>query len=132
MAARAEPRHCLGDLGFSEPREALARKLFQMSDWTFLSDYAHVLIALARDPRSDAATVARATGLDVKVVGTILRDLEADGYIRREPEGSTEFTFINRGKPLRHKVERNHTVGRLLDAVKSPGDTLRDRLASKD
>jgi hypothetical protein len=103
-----------------------------MSDWTFLSDHAHVLIALAQDPRSDAAAAARATGIDVKVVGKILRDLEAGGYIRRERQGSTEFTFINRDKPLRHRVERHHPVGRLLHAVESPGETLRDRLTSKD
>jgi hypothetical protein len=103
-----------------------------MDDWTFLSDHAHVLIALAREPRSDATMVARATGINDDVVAKILGDLEAGGYIRREREGSTEFTFIDRDKPLRHNVERHHPVGRLIDAVESPADTLRDHLARKD
>ena len=101
-------------------------------EWTFLSDHAHVLIALAREPRSDPTAVAKSTGIDSGVVAGILRDLEAGGYIRREREGSTEFTYIDRDKPLRHNVEGHHPVGRLLDAVESPSDTLRARLAGKD
>ncbi|MGA2926322.1 MAG: helix-turn-helix domain-containing protein [Solirubrobacteraceae bacterium] len=103
-----------------------------MGDWTFLSDHAHVLIVLAREPRSDAAALVKATGIDRHVVVGILHDLEAGGYIRREREGLTEFTFVDREMPLRHNVERHHPVGRLLDAVESPSDTLRARLARKD
>ena len=103
-----------------------------MDNWTFLSDHAHVLIALAREPRSGTPRLARVTGVDESTVAEILRDLEAGGYIRHEREGSTDFTFIDRDKPLRHDVERNHTVGQLLNAVESPSDALRARLASKD
>jgi len=103
-----------------------------MGDWTFLSDHAHVLIVLAREPRSDPTAVARVTGIDGDDVAAILRDLEAGGYIRRERQGSTQFTFIDRDKPLRHRIERNHTVGQLLDAVESTADTLRVRLGAKD
>jgi DNA-binding IclR family transcriptional regulator len=103
-----------------------------MADWTFLSDHAHVLVELAREPRSTPAAVAKATGIDADAVSLILRDLEQGGYIRREREGGTEFTFIDRQRPLRHNVERHHPVGRLLDAVESPADTLRDRLAAMD
>ena len=103
-----------------------------MSDWTFLTDHAHVLVVLARDPRSDAKAVAKATGIDIDAVRAILRDLEAADVIRRERRGATEFTFIDRKTPLRHPVEGHHAVGRLLDAVESSSDVLRDRTVGRD
>ena len=103
-----------------------------MADWTFLSDHAHVLVVLAREPRSTPAAVAKATGMDEEAVSHILRDLEVGGYIRREREAGTAFTFIDRQRPLRHNVERHHPVGRLLDAIELPADTLRDRLTAMD
>jgi len=96
-----------------------------VSDWTFLSDHAHVLVVLARDPRSDGRAVAKATGTDIDTVQVILHELEEAGFIRREREGATEFTFIDRTKTLRHPVEGHHAVGRLLHAVESSSDVLR-------
>ena len=51
-----------------------------MSDWTFLTDHAHVLVLLAREPRSTAQQLAQQAGLDVATVAAILRDLEAGEY----------------------------------------------------
>jgi DNA-binding IclR family transcriptional regulator len=103
-----------------------------MTDWTFLTDHAHVLVVLAREPRGNVAVLARETGLEPARIGTILRDLEAAGYVERTHRGGTTYTIIDRTKPLRHPVERHHPVGRLLDAVQSPADVLRDRLAAPD
>jgi DNA-binding IclR family transcriptional regulator len=81
------------------------RKLPAMGDeWTFLSDHAHVLIALAREPRSDVTAVAKATGIDDSVVGGILRDLEAGGYIRG---GSTR---VRRSSPTSTATSRCATA----------------------
>ncbi len=97
--------------------------------WTFLTDHAHVLVVLARDPRADAGAVAEQVGLEPGAVETILDDLEADGYVERRPSrGAVTYTVIDRAQPLRHPVERHHPVGRLLDAVQSPTDVLRERL----
>ncbi len=99
------------------------------TSWTFLSDHAHVLVLLAREPRSDVPEIADQTGLDSPTIAAILHDLEAEGYIQRSHRRSTTYTTIDRVKPLRHPVERHHPVGRLLDAVQSPTDVLRSRLA---
>lgn len=103
-----------------------------MSDWTFLTDHAHVLVLLAREPRSTVPQLVQQAGLDVATVSAILRDLEAGGYVGREQHADTTYTTIDRTRPLRHPVERQHPVGRLLYAVESPGDVLRDRLAAPD
>jgi DNA-binding IclR family transcriptional regulator len=100
--------------------------------WTFLTDHAHVLVAIARRPRADAPELAAAVGLGVAEVRAVLGDLQDAGYVRRIRHGDTSYTIIDRGKALRHPVERHHPVGRLLDAVESPADVLRGRLAVPD
>lgn len=100
-----------------------------MTGWTFLTDHAHVLVLLAREPRSDVPALAAEVGLTVQEVAVILRDLEEGGYIRCEHRGAATYTVVDRAKPLRHPVERHHPVGRLLNAVQSPRDVLRERLA---
>ncbi len=98
--------------------------------WTFLTDHAHVLVVLARQPRGDVHEVARETGLDPARTAAIIGDLERAGYVRRQQEDGVTYTAVDRAKPLRHRVEAHHPVGRLLDAVQSPADVLRTRLAA--
>ncbi|MGO9900962.1 MAG: AsnC family transcriptional regulator [Solirubrobacteraceae bacterium] len=96
--------------------------------WTFLTDHAHVLVLLARDPRTDPQTLANELGVDLDIIEQVLDDLEEGGYIRREQKGAKLYTYIDRDKPLRHTVEKHHPVGRLIDAVESPEDVLVKRL----
>jgi len=100
--------------------------------WTFLTDHAHVLILLARDPRTDAESLADQLGVDLDIVEQILDDLEEGGYIKRERRSGTLFTYIDRDKALRHSVEQHHPVGQLINAVESPADVLRDRIGGMD
>lgn len=100
--------------------------------WTFLTDHAHVLVLLSRDPRKDPQTLADELGVDLDIVERVLDDLDDGGYIRRERTGGKAYTYIDREKPLRHSVEKHHPVGRLIDAVESPEDLLRSRLTGMD
>ncbi len=100
--------------------------------WTFLTDHAHVLILLARDPRKDADELATELGVDLDIVEQILYDLEEGAYIRRERTAGKTYTYIDRDKPLRHSVEKHHPVGQLIDAVESPSDVLRSRISGMD
>ena len=102
-----------------------------VSDWAFLTSHAHVLVLLAREPRSTVAQLARALDVEEPNVEAILKDLENTGYIRAAV-ASTPAYAIDRARPLRHPVEAHHAVGRLLDAVQSPSDVLDERLAAHD
>ncbi len=102
-----------------------------MSDWAFLTDHAHVLVLLAREPRSTVAELARALDIEAPTVEAILKDLENTGYIRAVAARTPAYA-IDRASPLRHPVEAHHAVGRLLDAVHSPADVLAERLAAHD
>lgn len=102
-----------------------------MSGWAFLTDHAHVLVLLAREPRSTVPELARALDIEAPTVEAILKELKHAGYIRAVARGTPAYA-IDRAKPLRHPVEAHHAVGRLLDAVQSPSDVLTERLAGHD
>lgn len=82
--------------------------------WTFLTNHAHVLIALNRDPGLRQRDIADLVGITPGAVQRILDDLEAGGYLRREKVGRRNHYEVLDGAPLRHRLESSHTIGELL------------------
>lgn len=94
--------------------------------WTFLTNHAHVLVAISRDPELRQREIARMIGITEGAVQRILHELEADGYVRRERIGRRNRYQIETGRPLRHPLEHPHTVD---DVLRSVGDsTIGDEL----
>ena len=87
------------------------------SGWTFLSNHAHVLIALAQDPSLRLRDLAEAVGITERAVAQIVVDLEAAGALSRERDGRRNLYRVDRTVPLRHPVEAHRTVGDLIAAV---------------
>jgi hypothetical protein len=85
------------------------------SGWTFLTNHAHVLIALARDPEVRLRDVALLVGITERSVQSIVADLEAADYLRRVRVGRRNHYEVNPAGPLRHPAERDHAVGELLE-----------------
>lgn len=85
--------------------------------WTFLSNHAHVLVCLARDPDVRLREVAVAVGITERAVFKIVTELEAAGVIRRSREGRRNHYDINRSAKLRHPLEAARSVGSLLDTL---------------
>ncbi len=85
--------------------------------WTFLSNHAHVLVCLARDPRVRVRDIAGLVGITERRVQKILAELEAAGVIQRMREGRRSRYEINGRAHLRHPLERDSTVGWLLTAA---------------
>jgi DNA-binding transcriptional ArsR family regulator len=82
--------------------------------WTFLTNHAHVLIALTRDPSVRVRDLASAVGITERAVQQILSDLEAGLVITRERIGRRNVYRINTEIELRHPMEANHRVRDLL------------------
>ncbi len=82
--------------------------------WTFLTNHAHVLIALTRDPSVRVRDLAAAVGITERAVQAILSDLEAGLVITRERQGRRNWYRVNRDVELRHPMEAHHRVGELL------------------
>lgn len=87
--------------------------------WTFLTNHAHVLIAIGRDPELRQRDISHAVGITVGAVQKIIQELEAGGYIQREKVGRRNRYSLDTSLPLRHPLESNHTVGDLIATLDS-------------
>lgn len=86
--------------------------------WTFLSNHAHVLICLARDPALRMRDLAQQVVITERAVQRIVHDLIADGYLTVDKDGRrNHYTVIDRA-PLRHPVEATRTVRDLLGLLR--------------
>ena len=88
-----------------------------MSDWTLLTNHAHVLILLARDSDLRMRDLAQAIGITERGVARIVSELVSDGYLAVEKQGRRNHYTIERDRPFRHSVEEGASVEDLLALV---------------
>jgi DNA-binding MarR family transcriptional regulator len=93
-----------------------------MSDWTLFSNYGHVLIFLAQNPKARLRDVADSIGITERAVQKIVHDLQAADFITIRKQGRRNNYKINRRKHLRHRVVSGATVGQLLNTINFPPD----------
>lgn len=91
----------------------------EIPSWTFLTNHAHVLIAISRDGELRQRDIAHAVGITTGAVQRIIDDLEADGYVQRERIGRRNRYVVTADRPLRHPLERRHSVQELLDTLEA-------------
>ena len=84
------------------------------SSWTFLTNHAHVLVAISRDAEMRQRDIADAVGITQGAVTRILAELEEHGYVTHERIGRRNRYHINRDALLRHPLEDGVTIGQLL------------------
>jgi len=83
--------------------------------WTFLSNHAHVLICIARDPDARVRDIADQVGITDRAVQRILAELEEGHVLVRERRGRRTHYAIDSRAHLRHPLEAHR---RLRDLVK--------------
>ena len=82
-----------------------------------MSNHAHVLICLVRNPDMVLREVALLVGITERAVQKIVADLEEAGVLTRHREGRRNHYRINRRIRLRHPLEDHAKIGDLLDVV---------------
>jgi predicted DNA-binding transcriptional regulator YafY len=87
------------------------------STWAFLTNHAHVLLCISRDPQSRVRDIAAQVGITERAAQRILADLIADGYATRTKTGRRNHYKINPHGHLRHPVFRSLPIGPLLDVI---------------
>ena len=85
--------------------------------WTFLTNHAHVLIALHGRPGLILREVAEQVGITERAVQRIVQELEEGGYIRREKVGRRNQYEVLTDQPLRHSLEAHRSIGDLLQLM---------------
>jgi DNA-binding transcriptional ArsR family regulator len=88
-----------------------------MGEWTFLTNHAHVLLCVARDPGVRLRDVAEAVGITERAAQRIVADLVEAGYLERRREGRRNRYELNGDLPLRHPLERDHAIGEVLGVL---------------
>jgi DNA-binding transcriptional regulator LsrR (DeoR family) len=88
--------------------------------WDFLTNHAHVLVCVARDPGIRLREIAAAVGITERAAHRILSELVDEGYVVRERQGRRNHYQVKTELPLRHPLARELEVGDLLDALIVP------------
>ena len=63
--------------------------------WGFLTNHAHVLVQIARNPRSTIREIALAAGITERAAHSVLSDLRQDGIVSATREGRRNVYRIN-------------------------------------
>jgi predicted ArsR family transcriptional regulator len=95
--------------------------------WTFLTNHGRVLVYIAKHPQSTTQKTADKIGVTLRTVQKIILDLEIDGYLARQKNGRNNTYTIDPKMPLRHRLERDHIVGDILDALGADNQSKRVR-----
>ena len=89
--------------------------------WTFLTNHAHVLFCIARDPDVRLRDVSDLVGITERAAQGIVGDLVEAGYVNRTRVGRRNRYSVNDTLPLRHPLEQDQVVRALLLVATQPG-----------
>lgn len=85
--------------------------------WSFLSNHAHVLVCLRRDPDIRIRDLAELVGITERAVQNILVSLEEEGLLERRREGRRNTYELHLDTPLPHPLEAHRDVGSLIEMM---------------
>jgi predicted MarR family transcription regulator len=95
--------------------------------WTFLSNHAHVLLCIARDPDTRVRDIAQVVGITERAAQRILAELIAEGYATSTKVGRRNRYEVNPAGQLRHPFFRHLSVGPLLEMLNTGEPQARKR-----
>ena len=91
-----------------------------MPDWTFLSNYAQVLLCIAHDPSIRLRDIGDQVGITERAAHRIVGELDDAGYLTRERDGRRNRYTISHDLPPPDRLARNQKLGDLLQILTAP------------
>ena len=88
-----------------------------MSNWTFLSNHAHVLFLLCDQPDLRMRDIAEKVKITERAVQRIIHDLVEEGYLVVQKEGRRNHYEPQLKTYLRHPLESGITIGQLISGL---------------
>ena len=88
-----------------------------MSEWSFLTNHARVLMCIAHDPGVRLRDIATTLGITERSAYGIVTNLAEDGYVVKEKDGRRNRYHIQAHLPLREAITRERTIGDVLDVL---------------
>jgi len=90
-----------------------------MTEWSFLTNHARVLVCIAHDPGVRLRDIATKLGITERSAYAIVTDLTAAGYVvkAKDTDGRRNRYQIQSHLPLPETIGRERTVGEVLDVL---------------
>jgi DNA-binding IclR family transcriptional regulator len=92
-----------------------------LSGWSFLTNHARVLQAIAADPTVRLRDIAAQAGITERTAAQIVRELERVGYVTKTRNGRRNRYEIREELSLRHPLHHHRTIGELIRFLERPG-----------
>jgi MarR family len=93
-----------------------------MGSWSFLTNHARALLCIADDPGARLRDIAAVAGVTERRAHAIVTDLVDAGYVVKEKAGRRNRYRIQKDLPLRDPINRQRTIGEMLDLLVGPDD----------
>lgn len=97
-----------------------------MTQWTFVTNHARVLLVIAHDPTVRLRDIASTLDITERAAQRIVTELVDDGYLTRKRVGRRNTYKVHPKKPMRAPQTRETEVGEILDVLlsnQSPTDS---------
>jgi hypothetical protein len=90
-----------------------------MTEWSFLTNHARVLVCIAHDPGVRLRDIAATVGITERSAYAIVSDLTAAGYVvkDKDTDGRRNRYQIQTHLPLPEDIGGERTVGEVLDLL---------------
>ena len=111
----AGPQGPAAGAGVPEPADTARAR-----SWTFLTNHAHVLLYVTRQPQARIRDIAAAVGITERAAQAILGDLEHDGYVSKTRVGRRNSYTTHPELRFRHPLEADQSISELV-RIFSPG-----------
>jgi len=85
-----------------------------MPEWSFITNHALVLTAIARHPRRTLREIGDTVGITERAAHKIINDLEEAGYVSKEKVGRRNVYRIHPEVPLKERVKSDAAARELL------------------
>ena len=85
--------------------------------WTFLTNHTHTLLVIWRQPDVRVRDIAEQVRITERAVMRIIRELADAGFISISKLGRENRYEVVGDLHLRHPLEKNRTVGQLLEVL---------------
>jgi predicted ArsR family transcriptional regulator len=95
-----------------------------MSQWTFITNHARVLLVIAADPTVRLRDIASTLDITERAAQRIVTELVEEGYLTRKREGRRNTYKVHPGKPMRVPQARQTEVGQVLELLLANQDPL--------
>jgi len=92
----------------------MAVKTDSKAHWTFLTNHAHALLCIAKNPDCRLRDIADGVGITERAVHRIVSDLTEAGFVDVQRDGRCNVYVMHTEKHLRHPVEAHLQVADLI------------------